>query len=457
MWRWIARGAPPSRAPGGVVASERAVELLLQWRGNVAAVYRQLRDEGERVSSRQTLGRAFERTLGPIERDFARRGDPALRDRAVYLRHEARFRGECYEADHKQLSIEVLAPRAQRPRRPWVTLFEDQFSRLIVGWAISLRPTQAEVLAALRMAVTVDPERGEFGGVPAMLRWDRGLEFAANSIEQATLALGCVSRRTQAYSPWKKGKIERLNRTLEQQLLQGLPGFTGGPRDARGRLVEQERWTLGRFVVAFADWVVAYNTRYPHSALAGRTPLEVWRSDPTAVRALEHQEARWMLLARTTHVVQKDGVHHNSEIYFADELWGMAGEEVEVAHMPHDRRWIEIFHHGRWLATGYPSSELDEDARVRALERRREDEKALRAWARRARRRAQLRVAPITAPGEIHELPHRRHERSAVRASAAQRCGCWASKSKSTVPCRRTSPTGRAVRRSGRDERRAPS
>jgi hypothetical protein len=41
---------------------------------------------------------------------------------------------------------------------------------------------------------------------------------------------------------------------------------------------------------------------------------------------------------------------------------------------------------------------------VRALERRREDEKALRAWARRARRRAQLRVAPITAPGEIHEL-----------------------------------------------------
>ncbi|MGO9900693.1 MAG: hypothetical protein ACLP0J_13605 [Solirubrobacteraceae bacterium] len=94
MWRWIACGAPPSRAPGGVVAS----------------------------------------------------------DRAVYLRHVARFRGECYEADHKQLSIEVLAPRAQRPRRPWVTLFEDQFSRLIVGWAISLRPTQAEVLAALRMA-----------------------------------------------------------------------------------------------------------------------------------------------------------------------------------------------------------------------------------------------------------------------------------------------------------------
>ncbi len=29
MWRWIACGGPPSRAPRGVVASERAVELEL--------------------------------------------------------------------------------------------------------------------------------------------------------------------------------------------------------------------------------------------------------------------------------------------------------------------------------------------------------------------------------------------------------------------------------------------
>jgi putative transposase len=87
-----------------------------------------------------------------------------------------------------------------------VTLFIDQFSTLIVGRAISLRPTQAEVLAALRMAVTVDSERGGFGGVPILLRWDRGLEFAADSIAQATLAFGCVSQRTDAYSPWQKGR-----------------------------------------------------------------------------------------------------------------------------------------------------------------------------------------------------------------------------------------------------------
>src|ERR1035438_6761704 len=178
MWRWISQGGPPARAPHGVVASERAVELLLKWRGNVAAAHRQL-------------------------------GEEAVRDRTVYLRHEARFRGECYEADHKQLSIEVLAPRAQRARRPWVTLFIDQFSRLIVGWAISLRPTQAEVLAALRMAVTIDPERGEFGGVPVMLRWDRGLEFAGK-LDRAgdARALGaCRGARTRI----RRGRRGRLS------------------------------------------------------------------------------------------------------------------------------------------------------------------------------------------------------------------------------------------------------
>jgi putative transposase len=113
MWRWIAEGGPPARPRCGVVPSERAVELLLAWRGNVAAVHRQLMEEGEDVPSVRTMARAFERGLSPVQRDLARHGDVAIRDRAVYLRHEARFRGECYEGDHKQLSIEVCSRRGR--------------------------------------------------------------------------------------------------------------------------------------------------------------------------------------------------------------------------------------------------------------------------------------------------------------------------------------------------------
>ena len=82
----------------------------------------------------------------------------------------------------------------------------------------------------------------------------------------------------------------------------------------------------------------------------------------------------------------------------------MVGEEVQVGYMPHDRRWVEVFHGGRWLATARPSVELDAATRARVLERRRADERELKAWARRARRRASVRVAPITGPGEIEPL-----------------------------------------------------
>jgi len=213
-----------------------------------------------------------------------------------------------------------------------------------------------------------------------------------------------VSRRTEAYSPWQKGKVERLNRTIEQTLLQGLPGWTGGPRDERGRLLGEPPLTLERFVALFADWVVEYNTRRSHHGLDGRTPLEVWSSDATRVRALDHEQARWMLIARTRRPVLKDGIHHGGRVYFAPELSGLGGETVEVAHMPHDTRFIEVFYRDRWLATARPQDELTEAERRQALERRRADARELEARARRARRRGRLRLAPITAPGPIEEI-----------------------------------------------------
>jgi len=116
-----------------------------------------------------------------------------------------------------------------------VTSFVDQFSRLIVGWAISLHPTQAEVLAALRMAVTIDPARREFGGVAVLTplgsraRVGGGLDRTKRRSHW-----GASPRGPRRIRRGRRGrKIERLNRTVEQELLQGLPA-RGGPRDVRG-------------------------------------------------------------------------------------------------------------------------------------------------------------------------------------------------------------------------------
>jgi putative transposase len=404
VYRWLAQG---ERRPRGHrtawVLPDRAFELLVTWRDNVAAVHRQLIAEGAGVPDMETLRRAIARELSLAQRDYITDGDDGVRKRAVYLRHEARFRGECYEGDHKQLSIEVLAPRATRAQRPSATLFVDQFSRLIVGWALSLQPTVAEVLAAVRMAVVEDPER-PFGGVPARLRWDHGHEFGADAVEQAGGVLGCVSVCCEPYSPWQKGKIERLNRTLEDELLRGLPRWTAGPRDNRGELVGEAPLTLAYFSVLFADYVERYNTRRGHSALGGLTPLQAWQSDSTPLQRISVEQARWMLKARQERVIAKDGIHHRGRIYFAPELSGLGGERVQVAFMPHDLRSIDVYYGDRFVATAIDQADLTDAQKRAALARRQADAKAIEQRTKRARRAARLRVAPITAGGEIDEI-----------------------------------------------------
>jgi putative transposase len=119
VYRWVAED---ERRPRGRrdpwVLPDRALELLVTWRGNAAAVHRQLVAEGIAVPGVRTLRRAIAREVSLAQRDYITDGDDELRARTVHLRHEARFRGECYEGDHKQLSIEVLAPRATRAQRP---------------------------------------------------------------------------------------------------------------------------------------------------------------------------------------------------------------------------------------------------------------------------------------------------------------------------------------------------
>ena len=404
VYRWLAQDERRPRGRRGPwVLPDRAFELLVMWRGNAAAVHRQLVAEGIAVPDVRTLRRAIAREVSLVQRDYITDGDDGMRARTGYLRHEARFRGECYEGDHKQLSIEVLAPRARRAQRPWATLFVDQFSRVIVGWALSLQPTAAEVLAAVRMAVVEDPAH-PFGGVPACLRWDHGHEFGADAVEQAGGVLGCVSVCCEPYSPWQKGKIERLNRTLEDELLRGLPRWTAGPRDKRGELVGEPPLTLAYFSVLFADYVEHYNTRRAHSALGGLTPLQAWQSDSTPLQCISVEQARWMLKARQERVIAKDGIHHRGRIYFAAELSGLGGERVQVAFMPHDLRSIDVYYQERFLATAIDQADLTDAQKRAALARRQADAKAIEQRTKRARRAARLRVAPITAAGAIDEI-----------------------------------------------------
>jgi hypothetical protein len=80
VYRWLAQD---ERRPRGRrepwVLPARAFELLVAWRGNVAAVHRQLITEGIAVPDVRTLRRAIARELSLAQRDYITDGDDGVR------------------------------------------------------------------------------------------------------------------------------------------------------------------------------------------------------------------------------------------------------------------------------------------------------------------------------------------------------------------------------------------
>jgi putative transposase len=401
VWRWLAEPGVGERDPQGYRLSGEDIAELVSQRGNVSAVWR-ARHAGGVGPSLRTLQRAVGRDLRPGDRAAMVEGAEGRRRHQVYLRWEPSHRNEIWEADHKELEVLVRPPRCQRGQKPWVTLFLDAFSRLIMGWAIALSPSAATVLAALGKGIRLDPERGPFGGVPSVLRWDNGLEFAAASIKAAAGALGCAALPTAAYSPHLKGKMERANRTVTQDLLGGLPFYTNGPRAVDGRLYGPDAppMSLGTFVGEFDRWVRHYNTERPHAGLGGQTPLARWEADATPLQVVPDADLRWLMLAGEARTVLKDGIHFHGLAFIAPELNGRVGQKVEVRHVPHDDRRIEVFIDGRWLATARPQNALTEAERDRVLAQRRADAAEQGRRQRQASRSARARLAAMTEPGE---------------------------------------------------------
>lgn len=406
LYRWLAAGGlPDSERPRFALADEH-LDAYFSACGSAAAAHRALAASGsEGLPSRRTFERAVQRDLSHAERARAREGVEGERRYGVYVPRPEPARNNTWETDHKQLNVLVSPRRGMRPAQPFLTAFVDTFSRAVMGYAISMVPDRGVVLAALSSALRCDAERGPFGGVPIQLRCDNGLEFTADALKQAAVAIGCEIVFTPPYMPFRKGKVERFHSTVISEFLLTLPFYTKGPRRVDGQLVAPNAapMMLRAFVELFEAWVREYNLSRAHRGLGGQTPLERWLSDATPIRQPGEELLRRFLLAGESRPVTKRGVHFFAGYYVAAELNGKGGDEVEVRYTPNDHRSIEIYHRDRWLCTAVPAEKLSVEARERVLQARRDDAKRARRYERRARRHASVRLATLTAPGEVAE------------------------------------------------------
>lgn len=117
VWRWLVAGLPGGRGRPPYRLTDADRDAYAAARGNVAGAWPLRRTTGDALPPLRTFQAAVAREMLPIERATAAEGIAGQRRHTVYLRWEADYRNQCWEADHVELPILVLPPRLSHPCR----------------------------------------------------------------------------------------------------------------------------------------------------------------------------------------------------------------------------------------------------------------------------------------------------------------------------------------------------
>jgi putative transposase len=346
---------------------------LALWGGNAAAVHRELVAQaraaaaGERggvgeggdavvpeVPSLATLQRAVCRDLNAGQRAALKGGERARRRHDVHLARPRKWRNACWEGDHKHLPVQVELDGVLV--RPWVTWFIDCATNAITGAAVTPhQPSRDAVLASLRIALSRDEPGGPYGpigGVPELVRVDRGADFLSRTVTGALGLLGVPVQDLPPYRPDLKGTVENLNCCVVEMFCVALPGYlhvpTTSPRP-RGKENTDPgavlSFTYSKFTSRLLGWVGWWNAEHRVQPLGGRTPLQAWEADPTPIEEVP-SGLLWSFTLEgdgRTRVLTTKGVCWRSRFYVGPWMHGRDGTWVRVRYLPHHDHEIEVF------------------------------------------------------------------------------------------------------------------
>ena len=364
LQRWLARylidgpmglGRPQRPETGTRTFPQQMVGLiegmaLAKPPDSMATIHRRIgRLAGERGWRAPSYGsvRDIVRRLDPAMLTLAHEGAAAFRDRYELVhRHRANRPNAIWQADHTELDILIL-DASGKPARPWLTTVEDDHSRAIVGYMVFLgAPSALNTSLALRQAIwrKADPA-WPVCGIPDVLYVDHGSDFTSLHLEQAAVDLRIRLVFSTVARPQGRGKIERLFRTINTELLPELSGNLRG-----GKPASPPALSLSGLDAAIGTYIVStYNARL-HRAI-GMAPVEAWRGDgqlPRMPETLAELDLLLVMVARPR-TVHRDGIRFEGLRYFDPTLAAYVGEPVTIRYDPRDMGEIRVFHRNAFL------------------------------------------------------------------------------------------------------------
>lgn len=198
----------------------------------------------------------------------------------------------------------------------------DDRSRYVV--AIEARHTEREVDMLMLTARAVRRE-----GRPLKLYLDNGSTYTGKGLATACARLDIRLLHAKPYDPEARGKMERLWRTLREQLLNHI-GQCGSLHDVQVRLLA---------------WLDRHYHTAPHAGLMGKTPLEVWTAERCRFLVpVPEDDLDRALTVRQRRKVRRDGTVSVGGVAWELDQRFLVGLSVSVARsLLHPTRapWVE--------------------------------------------------------------------------------------------------------------------
>jgi putative transposase len=227
---------------------------------------------------------AYDCCVARYGREIARK-----RFRAVLNTRLTDFVLQRVEADHTLMDVFVIDEESGAPLgRPWLTIFIDDFSRVVLGYSLSFEPPSCASVAKCmkhafmpktRLKLTHPDLVNEWvmHGVPMEIVFDGGLEFYAKEIRHACHTLDISPHFAPRKTPWFKGKVERLLGTLNRGVTELVPGKTFGNIFERADYDSSKHAVLGLAELreVIVRWIVDVYHQKTHRGL-GCSPAQMW-------------------------------------------------------------------------------------------------------------------------------------------------------------------------------------
>jgi transposase InsO family protein len=352
VYRWIAEartGTEHDRAGGEPFRYSREHLTAIAATPTLKHAYRDLRDAGLVDVSYETFRTARHRESKAVIEGVTN-GAAAAMNSLPFNRVEAPHRNAVWQMDHSMIPVYVRPPwGSPYAIRPWLTVIEDDFSRVIPAVVVSPKtPNSDTVCAALAKAMVgfVAEDGTQVFGVPQALRFDQGADYISEQTTSYLLANSIRPDPTNARAPWEKGKIERFFKRINNDLFAMQPGFADAKDDSDGALVQipatKDLLHFNELLEKILAFVPVYNEQVTHSG-HGMTPVARWASDSRPLTRPDPDVLRLGFMPTPRlHTVSKGMVRLDWSDYVCRDA-ALQGRKLTVRYIPHDATFVSLF------------------------------------------------------------------------------------------------------------------